>query len=283
MKARRPRGQQVFTQAAHYVQSESLQAGAVVLELFQLQAYPARNLGATGVGKSGQLSVVGNRHHARHHGDLQASGFAALDERGVGLCVVEVLGDGGIGTGFDLALEVREVHIRISCLRVHLRVGGDLDLEVIAGGGADVFDQLVGEAEFAGGAGAVSGGGQVAAQRHQTADAGFPIALQQARNPVAGGANAGDVWRGFQSGGLLDHLHGLEGAVLGRAAGTEGDREIGRRQLRQFRHHGGQFLAPGVGARGKQFETEVGGVSLLGFHGLSVETLGKCPTTKKGR
>ena len=87
----------------------------------------------------------------------------------------------------------------------------------------------------------------------------------------------------FQAGGPLDHLYGLEGTVLGRAAGTEGDREIGWRQLRQFSHHGRQLLAPGVGARGEQLDTEVGWVSLLGFHGLSVETLGECPTTKKGR
>ena len=92
--------------------------------------------------------------------------------------VVEILGDRGIGAGFDLAPEVGEVHIRISCLRVHLRVSRHLDLEVISGGSADVLDQFIGEAEFAGCAGAVGSGWQVAAQGHQTSDAGLAIALQ---------------------------------------------------------------------------------------------------------
>ena len=266
MKARRTGGEQVLAQAADHVQTKGLQAVAVVLQLLQLQPHPARNLGTAGVGEASQLGVVGDRHDAGYHGNAQACRFAAIDEGGVGLGVVEILGDRGVGAGLDLAPEVGEVHIRIARLRVHFRVRRHLDLEVIAGSGADVVDQFVGEAEFARCPGAVGGGRQVSAQRHQPGDARFPIARQQAGDALAGGADAGDVRCGFQTGGLLHHLHGLEGAVLGGAAGTEGDREIGRRQLRQFSHHGGQFLAPGIGARGKQLDAEVGGVSLLGFH-----------------
>jgi hypothetical protein len=71
-------------------------------------------------------------------------------------------------------------------------VGGDFDLEVIAGLGADELDQLVGVAELAGKADA---GGQVAAQGDDAADAGGLVALQDLADVLAGRADARQVRR----------------------------------------------------------------------------------------
>jgi hypothetical protein len=71
-------------------------------------------------------------------------------------------------------------------------VGGDFDVEVIAGLGADELDQFVGVAELAGKADA---GGQVAAQGDDAADAGGLVALQDLADVLAGRADARQVRR----------------------------------------------------------------------------------------
>jgi hypothetical protein len=73
-------------------------------------------------------------------------------------------------------------------------VGGNFDVEVIAGLKADELDQFVGVAQFARVADA---GGQIAAQGDDAADAGFLVALQDVADVRAGRADARQVRRGL--------------------------------------------------------------------------------------
>jgi hypothetical protein len=133
-------------------------------------------------------------------------------------------------------------------------VGGDFDLEVIAGLGADELDQLVGVAELAGKADA---GGQVAAQGDDAADAGGLVALQDLADVLAGRADARQVRRRLVA-FALDLEDGFEGALLGGAAGAEGDREeLGLEHGQLLAHHA-QLVGAFGGLRREEFDGEGG-------------------------
>ena len=89
---------------------------------------------------------------------------AALHEVEVALGVVEELGQRPVRAGLHLAAEVLEVRAGAGRLRVHLRVGGHLDLEGVPVGLADEADQFIGVVELARRGGAHGRGRQVAAQ-----------------------------------------------------------------------------------------------------------------------
>ena len=91
-----------------------------------------------------------------------------VDEAEVGVGVVEVLGDGRIGAGPHLGGKGLQVGLGRARLRVDLGVGRHLDVEVVAGLGADEGHQVAGVVELA--ARAIAAG-QVAAQGHQALDA----------------------------------------------------------------------------------------------------------------
>ena len=102
-------GKQALAQLCHYIEAEGLHRRAVIAIAFQRLAYPARNLGATGVGEARQLREFSDRHDARHDGNRDAQLHALLDKLEVAVGIVEVLGNRRICTGIDLALEVKEV------------------------------------------------------------------------------------------------------------------------------------------------------------------------------
>lgn len=49
----------------------------------------------------------------------------------VAVGVEEVLCDGRVGAGFDLAHEIRQIILEIARLRVNFRIGGNFDVEVV--------------------------------------------------------------------------------------------------------------------------------------------------------
>jgi hypothetical protein len=114
-------------------------------------------------------------------GMLDAERARLGDEVLVGIGVVEVLGDGRVGAGIDLALEVQQVFARALRLRMPFRIGRDLDAEAVAAFGADELDQLIGIAEFAG---IDHARRQVAAQGDDAADAAAPNSASSSRMPA---------------------------------------------------------------------------------------------------
>ncbi|MNF93579.1 hypothetical protein D3C84_762590 [compost metagenome] len=87
------------------------------------------------------------------------------------------MGDRAVGAGVGLAHEVVQVVLEVACLGVHLGVGGDFDVEMIAGFCANEIDQVVGMAQLA--TGHPHARGQVAAQGDDTLDAGSLVLGQQ--------------------------------------------------------------------------------------------------------
>ena len=138
---------------------------------------------------------------------------AGIDEGEVGVGVVEVLGDGGVGPGLDLAPKVLQVFGGARGLGVELGVGRDLDVEPVAVLGADEGNQLVGVAEVPARPGAHAGG-QIAAQGHDAADAMAAVVIEDLADLGAGGADAGEVWGGFDP-LPAQPVHGLEGPLAG--------------------------------------------------------------------
>jgi hypothetical protein len=164
------------------------------------------SLGAAGVGEAGQLGEAGDRHDAGNDRDVDAPRADFVDEVEVGVGVVEVLGDRRIGAGLDLAHEVRQVVAREARLRVPFGIGGDLEVEVVAGLGADELDEFVGVAELAGFGHARR---QVAAQGDDAADAGAPVVVQDVssgRRRSCTGRRLGHADVGGLLGGQLGEL-----------------------------------------------------------------------------
>ena len=168
----------------------------------------------------------------------------------VGVEVVEILGDRRVGAGIHLALEGEQVVPRGLGLGVVFGVGGDFDVEVAAGLGADELDQVVGVAQLAGEADA---GGQVAAQGDDAADAGGLVALQDLADLLAGRADARQVRRGLVA-FALDLENRLEGAFLGGAAGAVGHREELGLEGGQLLAHRTQLLGAFGGLRREEFD-----------------------------
>ena len=244
--------QQTFTHFCDDLLTERLDALDVVAIGFQLFAHPAWDFGATSVGKTRELAVVGDRHDARHDGDIHAHGPYTLDKVEVAVGIEEVLGDRTVGTGVGLAHEVPQVFFEVACLWVHLRVSRHFDVEVVAAFFADEAHQVVGVAQLT--AGHAHAGRQVATQGNNALDAGLLVLGQQAAQVVLAVAHA----RKVRSGGNFDLAfqlqHGVDRAVTGRAAGAVGaGKEVGvvAGQLRSSRH---QFFMPSIGLGREELE-----------------------------
>ena len=76
--------------------------------------------------------VVVDRHDARHDRHVDAERAHLVDEAEVGVGVEEELRDRRVGAGLHLGREVLQVGVGERCLRMVLRVGGDLDRPVAA-------------------------------------------------------------------------------------------------------------------------------------------------------
>ncbi len=246
--------QQAFAHLADDLLAEGLDAAAVVAVGFQLLADPARQFGAAGVGEARQLGVVGDRHDAGDHRDVHAELGDPLDEVEIGIGVEEVLGDGAAGAGLHLAHEVRQVILEAARLGVDLRIGGDLDVEVVAGLGADEVHQFVGVAQFA--AGHAHARRQVAAQGDDAADAGLAVAAEQFAQLGFRVADTGQVGRGRHLHLAVQLQHGTQRAVAGGSAGAVGAGEEVGLVARQVAGGGQQLFMAGLGLRREELEAE---------------------------
>ena len=191
----------------------------IVTEILQVLDHPTWQLGTTHFREAPQIGEIRDRHDARHDRNVDAALMGLVDKAEVGIGVVEVLGDGAIGTGRNLALEVVEIRQRASRLRMDLGIGRDLDAEMPSGFLADEFDQLVGMAQLAKTTGTRR---HVTAQRHQALDAGLAVARQHGADVGQAEADAGQMRRSIDLGVVAQLEHGLQGQIARRAAGTEG-------------------------------------------------------------
>ena len=218
MQAGRAAGKQALAEVGDEVEAEGADRVGVIAHAFEAAPHPARQLGTAGVGEARQLEKTDDGHDAGNDRDVDAPGADFVDEMEIGVGVVEVLGDRRVGAGLGFAREGVEVVLRIARLRMPFGVGGDGDLEVVAGFAADEFDEFVGVAEFAG---LGHARGQVAAQGDEAADAGGAVVGKDVADVLPRRADAGEVRRGVEAFGG-DVLDDGEGALARRAAGTEG-------------------------------------------------------------
>jgi len=137
---------------------------------------------------------------------------------------------------------------------MHFRVGGDLDMEVVTGLGADELHQFVGVAQLA--AGHAHTRRQVAAQGDDALDAGTLVEVQQLAQLGLGVANAGQVRCGGDLHLAVELQHGVERAVARRATGTVGAGEEIGLVARQLARHVQQFFMPGFGLGGEELEAD---------------------------
>ena len=250
VQARRAARDQLRAQVGHDVEPERADRRDVVAVAFEAAPDPARDLGAAGVREAPELRCARDRHDARHDRDAHAHRVAVVDEPEVRVRVEEVLRDRRVRAGVDLALEVREVGLRRAGLRVHLGVGGHVDVEPVAGHLADERDQLVRMAELAG---VERSRRHVAAQRDEMADAVRAVLREDLREVRARRADARDVrGRGHALGADLEHR--LERAFARRAARAERDRAERRLELRELPARRAQLLDAVGRARRKELE-----------------------------
>ena len=133
------------------------------------------------------------------------------------------MGQRPVRAGLHLAAEVLEVRARIGCLRVHLRISGHLDLEVISVRLADEADQLTGIVELSRRRGAHGSGRQVAAQGHNAGDARFPIPRQQTGDVGPRRTYARQVWHSLHAAMLHHRQKRLVRPVLPGTTGAVGN------------------------------------------------------------
>ncbi|OMP13258.1 hypothetical protein COLO4_01993, partial [Corchorus olitorius] len=182
VQARRAALQQAVAHGRHHVQAERANRFTIVAKAFEALGDPARHFRTAHLGKAHQLRRIRDRHDAGHDGHFHAELACIVDELEVRVGVEEVLRDGGVRTGLDLAGEVLQIVPRRARLRVVFRIRRHFDVERLAGFLADELDQLVGEAEFTDLAHARR---HVAAQRDDAADAVFAIRIENAADALA--------------------------------------------------------------------------------------------------
>ena len=107
-------------------------------------ANPAGNLGTAAIRKPSQLRVVGNRHNARHHRDIDAELLYAVDETKVSIRIIEILGHRRISARVDLALKIMQVDFGVNRFWMKLRIGSNLDMKSITPLLAQKLNQLIG-------------------------------------------------------------------------------------------------------------------------------------------
>ena len=219
----------------------------------QFQAQPARDFGAASVGEARQFGKAGNRHDAGNDGNTHAAPLHVIDKAEIGIGVVKILRDGGIGAGIDFAHEMVDVVFGTARLRVEFGIGGHFDVEIAAVLGFNQFHQFVGitHAVHA----QADAGGDIAAQGDNVFHAHGFVLRQQGLHFVCGHADAGQVRRGGNAFGqdVADGLH----SAFARAAACAGRAGKKRRvELAQLFAGDDLFGAAFGCAGGKEFKAE---------------------------
>ncbi|MNP16519.1 hypothetical protein D3C76_1089150 [compost metagenome] len=215
-------------------------------------ADPARDFRTAGIGEARQLAVVGDRHDARHDRDVHAQCPHAFHEVEVAVGVEEVLGDRTVGASVGLAHEVGHIVFEIARLRMHFRVSGDFDVEMITGFFTNEFNQVIGVAQLT--AGHAHARRQVTAQGDDTLDAGSLVLGQQAAQVVLAIAHAGQVRSGRDFDFAFELQHGVQRAITGRTAGAVGAGEEIGVVRGQLTGSGEQLFMPSIGLRREELE-----------------------------
>ncbi|MNT78886.1 hypothetical protein D3C72_2181690 [compost metagenome] len=91
---------------------------------------PGRNGGAAAGGEVRDLLEAVDRLDARHDRRDDAGGAGAFDIAQIIAIREEHLGDGPIGAGVDLALEIVDLGLPVRALRVLFGIGGHRNVEV---------------------------------------------------------------------------------------------------------------------------------------------------------
>src|SRR6266581_3341061 len=253
--------EQPVAQVGDHVQAEASDRSGIVTEALHLQAQPAGDLGAAGVGEARELREIPDRHDSRNDGQIDAERLAVVDEAEIGIDVVEILRDRRVGARLELCLEARDVLARAARLGMELRVAGDFDVEVVARPLADERHQVARVAKLAGARGARR---QVSAQGDDVIDALRLVQLERSGDVGARGADAGDMGRRLVARGL-DLQDGLKRAVPGGAARAVGAREEPGLQLRELLPGRAQPLHPFRGLRREKLEAEGARMFFLRF------------------
>ena len=212
---------QAFTQLRDDFFAEGLNTGFVIAKTGELEQNPAWNFRAAGFGKARQTAVIGDRHDTGNDGLGDACFAYFVNKTGVGVGIVEVLGDGHIRAGVHFVDEVFEVVLRGTRLRMVFGVGGDDDLKMFATVFTNEFDQIGGVVQFAH---AAHTRWQVTAQRNDAVDALRFEPVQNLGDFAARRADAGQMRCGLVA-LRTDVGHGVEGAFLRGAACAVGDGE----------------------------------------------------------
>ena len=151
MQSRRAGLQQLLAHLGDHFLTELADGIAVVAVGFELFANPARNFRAAHVRETNQVGEIDDGHDARDHRNGNAHFLQPVDEVEVAVRVEEVLGDGAVGTGLNLAGKVLQIFFGVAGLRMKLRVRGYFQVKRIAAVLTDKLHQLVGVAQLTGG------------------------------------------------------------------------------------------------------------------------------------
>ena len=238
MHARCAELNQALAQLRHDFFAKGLDAGFVIAVAGELEQNPTWNFCAAGFGKARQTAVIGDRHDTGNDGLGDACFAYFVNKTGVGVGIVEVLGDGHIRAGVHFVDEVFEVVLRGACLRMVFGIGGHDDLKMLATVFTNEFDQIGGVVQFAH---AAHTRWQVTAQRNDAVDALRFEPVQNLGDFAARRADAGQM-RCSLVALRTDVGHGVEGAFLRGAACAVGDGEKFGRVRRKFGHGVQEFF-----------------------------------------
>jgi len=186
-------GEQLFGLTRGELDTDFKLPGGVVGVFLQIADELWRQLGTAERGDTLDLCAVGHREQAWDERGLDAECFAAIAEGEEVGVVVEELGDDGIGTGVDFALEIFEIGLGAGGLLMGFGVAsnGDAHFWKFV---ADEFDQLIGVGETAGGGFKLfSALRRIAAKGHYVVDAQLPGLGQIVAELVGGAADACEV------------------------------------------------------------------------------------------
>ena len=95
------------------------------------------------------MGEVRDRHDSGNNRNGNTGLGALINEAEIGVRVVEILGNGAVGPGINLALEVDQILFGAGCLRVIFGIGGHFDMKLIVEFGPDKTDQFIGVTKFA--------------------------------------------------------------------------------------------------------------------------------------
>ena len=170
--------------------------------------------------------------------------------------VVEVLGERGAGAGFRLPLEARQIGVGAGRVRVELRVGRDLDAELVAVFAADERHEVAGVGEVA--RPLAHSRRQVPADQHQVTDVEAPVSGEEPAEDFAARPDTREVRRDVHRGAevaaeLPDRPErALRATFVGRAR----DGEVGGRQRAEPRPEQSQPGCPLWRLRGEELQAE---------------------------